>query len=378
MYFENIRLKNFRNHADTSLNFGTKANVVLGGNGEGKTNLLEAISYISLTKSFYASSDTVVLKINEQVFEIEANVVSDGGMINKVHIGYDSRSGEKAYSINKRRIEPFSSIIGKFPLVFLSPENADITFGGPTDRRKFLDIVISQSNISYFKDLSEYRKVVRHRNKIFGDAKNFRTDTSVLLEPWNNQLVKYGSRIMFKRKLFVNEFRKYIEESYSDLVDVKEIPSIAYEPSFEINDDDAVERISEKFFDVIKQKNQEELKFGTTLIGPHRDEIGLKLNGLDLRKFASQGQHKTFLIALKIGEFFYLKERCKETPVFLLDDVFSELDANRALHMLKLIESLSQTFLTSTKPEIFDVALNFGDTNKKFFVKSGRVETTQN
>lgn len=375
MYFENIRLKNFRNHTNTSLNFGTKANVVLGDNGEGKTNLLEAISYISLTKSFYASNDTVVLKINEQVFEIEANVVSDGGMINKVHIGYDSRSGEKVYSINKRRIEPFSSIIGKFPLVFLSPENADITFGGPSDRRKFLDIVISQSNISYFKDLSEYRKVIRHRNKIFVNTKFFRTDSSVLLEPWNDQLVKYGSRIMFKRKLFVNEFRKYIEASYDDLVEVNEIPSITYEPSFEINDDDAVERISEKFFDVIKQKNQEELKFGTTLIGPHRDEIGLKLNGLDLRKFASQGQHKTFLIALKIGEFFYLKERCNETPVFLLDDVFSELDANRAYHMLKLIESLSQTFITSTNPEIFNATLKFENNNKKFLIKSGTVET---
>ncbi len=375
MYFENIRLKNFRNHTDTSLNFGIKANVVLGNNGEGKTNLLEAISYISLTKSFYASNDKVVLKINEQEFEIEANVVSDNGMTNKVHIGYDSRSSEKVYSINRRRIEPFSSIIGKFPLVFLSPENANITFGGPSDRRKFLDIVISQSNISYFEDISEYRKVVRHRNKIFGDAKFFRTDSSVLLEPWNTQLVKYGSRIMFKRKSFINEFREYIEASYGNLVEVNEIPTITYEPSFKIQEDDNTEQISEKFFDAIKQKNQEELKLGTTLIGPHRDETGLKLNSLDIRKFASQGQHKTFLIALKIGEFFYLKERCNETPVFLLDDVFSELDANRAYHMIKLIESLSQTFITSTNSEIFNSALKFENTNKKFLIRSGTVET---
>lgn len=373
MFIENIRLRNFRNHADSYLECGEKANIILGDNGEGKTNLLEAVSYISLTKSFYASNDSVIVNIGETIFQIEANLVSDNGIKTKIHIGYDLTTGEKVYSINNRRIEKFSSVIGKFPIVFLSPENSNITFGGPAERRKFLDLVLSQSNQMYFDDLSEYRKVVRHRNKVLSDAKFLKSDPSALLEPWNEQLIRFGTRIMVKRRNFINEFQEYIFSSYKKLVDLREVPSMDYEPSFKTGNSENDEMIFENFKTEVERKNKEELRLGSTLVGPHRDEISFKINGLELRKFASQGQHKTFFVALKIGEFFYLKERCRENPILLLDDVFSELDDNRAQQMLLLIENLNQTFITSTNFDIFDKVLNFGEKNKKVIVRSGKI-----
>jgi DNA replication and repair protein RecF len=373
MFLQNIRLKNFRNHRELYLEFGEKANVILGDNGEGKTNLLEAISYISLTKSFYASSDSVVALIGSDVFEIDADIFSDKNNIFHVHIGYDTTTSEKVFIINKKRIEPFSSIIGKFPLVFLSPDNSSITFGGPAERRKFLDLVISQSNLQYFEALSEYRKVIRHRNKILTDLKIAKNGPPGLLEAWNEQLVVLGSKLILKRYYFVREFQEYISASYYNLVDVKEIPSIEYFPSFALEQEITLESITEKFKKELADKSTEEMRFGSTLVGPHRDEVIFKINNLDLRSFASQGQHKTFLVALKIGEFFYLKERCSENPVFLLDDVFAELDDQRSKHMLKLIESLSQTFITSTNCGIFDKALTFHGQNKKFFIKAGQI-----
>lgn len=374
MIIGSIRLKNFRNHSDTIIEFGEKANVILGNNGEGKTNLLEAISYISLTKSFYASSDSVIVKIGKNNFSIEAIVISDLGSNYKVYISYDLKNSEKIYSINNRKLDTFSSIIGKFPIVFLSPERAGITFGGPVERRKFLDLVISQSDQVYFRDLSEYRKILRHRNKILSEIKNTRNDLYTVLEPWNEQLINYGSKLMIKRAEFIDEFKSYILNTYKNLSNVNEYPEIEYAASFSYNGEISYDSISEKFKKELTKKMDDEIKFGTTLVGPHRDEVSFKINNMDLRKYASQGQHKTFLVALKLAEYFYLKERCKESPILLLDDVFSELDDLRVQHMLRLIETLNQTFITSTNFEIFDKVLDFGKNNRKYIVSGGNVK----
>ncbi|RCK73289.1 MAG: DNA recombination and repair protein RecF [Ignavibacteriae bacterium] len=374
MIIGSIRLKNFRNHSDTDLEFGERANVILGNNGEGKTNLLEAISYICLTKSFYASSDSVIVKIGEDKFEIDAIVISDLGSNYRIHISYDLTNSEKNYSLNGKKLETFSSIIGKFPIVFLSPEKAGITFGGPAERRKFLDLVISQSDLVYFSELSEYRKVLRHRNKILSEIKNSRSDYYTILEPWNVQLINYGSKLMIKRAAFIDEFKNYILSTYKNLSDVNECPEIQYTASFSFDGEAVYEKITEKFRNELIKKFDDEIRFGTTLVGPHRDEVSLKINKMDLRKYASQGQHKTFLVALKLAEYFYLKERCQESPILLLDDVFSELDDSRVQHMLRIIETLNQTFITSTNFEIFDKVLEFGKSNRKYIVSSGNVK----
>ena len=381
MQLASIRLRDFRNHTDTTLEFGEGINVILGDNGQGKTNILEAVSYLCLTKSFYASHDTVVISLGKESFDIEGVVVSDAQVENHVRVAYQAASREKVYTINKRRIEPLSSVIGRFPIIILSPEHTPITFGPPSSRRRFVDMLLSQSSRAYFEDLLEYRHILKQRNKTLLDARLTRSDPGPLLEAWTGQIVEVGARIMNKRRQFVEQFGPFISSSYHAIVGGAEEPTINYIPAVrpgnEMVGGESANLTKEEFADrlqkEIREKSRDEARLGTTLVGPHRDDFALKINDLDLRKFASQGQHKTFLIALKVGEFFFLKEQRGETPIFLLDDAFSELDEHRARGVLELLAGLSQTFITSTNSGSFDGTTPFGDDNRKFFVSNGTV-----
>ncbi len=381
MRLVNVHLKGFRNHADTNLELGDCTNIILGDNGQGKTNIVEAISYLCLTKSFYASNDFVVLRLGSDSFEVEGQVITDGGVESSLSIAYVSTSREKFYSINRRRIEPLSAVVGRFPIVILSPEHAAITFGPPSARRGFVDLLMSQSSAMYLQDLLEYRRILKQRNKTLLDARLAKSDPGPLLEPWSEQLVEVGAGLMHRRGQFVEQFRSYITSSYHELVGSAEEPAIEYVPAV-----DAVrphgereitlltrQEFAEDLRKEVEEKRRDEFRFGTTLVGPHRDEFSMKINGLDLRKFASQGQHKTFLIALKAGEFFFLKDRRRETPLFLLDDVFSELDEHRAKRLLQFLGGLSQTLVTSTNGDIFEATTTFDGHNRKFHVSNGTV-----
>jgi DNA replication and repair protein RecF len=261
-------------------------------------------------------------------------------------------------------------VIGMFPVVILSPENNSITFGSPGDRRKFVDLVISQSSKAYVEDSMEYRRIVRQRNAILAEAKG--RDAGEAIAPWNEMLVKYGSRIIHRRNRFLNEFAPYIARTYLDIVDERETPKIEYAPSISVQQDSTLEQIAEAMEKKLAKKKNDEARFQITLVGPHRDEIIFSLNGMSLKHFASQGQHKTFLVALKVAEFFYLKERCNETPVFLLDDVFSELDEYRSKKLLSVAESLGQIFITTTSEKVFGGA-EWNHERRKFFIRNGAV-----
>lgn len=373
MHVVKIHLRNFRNHNDTALEFGNGTNIIFGDNGQGKTNILEAISYLCLTKSFYANSDSIVLGFDKEAFGVEGNMVSDAKIETQVRVTYQRKEKEKAYTLNKRRIDPFSSVIGRFPIVVLSPEHSPITFGPPVERRKFVDLVMSQANAAYFETLLEYRRILKQRNKILLDARLTRSDPLPLLEPWDRQIAAVGARLMYRRRQFIEQFQSYMVSSYHHITDDMEEPQITYVPVAKMRDALAESDIEKLLEEEIHKNRREEIQMGTTLVGPHRDECALSINGADLRKFASKGQHKTFLIALKIGEFFYLKEQRGETPVFLLDDVFSELDERRTTRVLNFVGELSQTFVTSTHQTIFDGTMPFGEHNKKFFVSNGTV-----
>lgn len=373
MHLTTLKLQHFRNHLDSTFEFGVGTNVLLGDNGQGKTNVIEAISYLCLTKSFYAGSDMLVLNFEKEMFEVEGTFILERGIEHNVRVAYSKPQAEKAYTINRRRVEPFSSVIGKFPVVICSPEHAPITMGGPGERRRFIDFVISQSSETYFHDLLEYRRVLKQRNKILFDARVTRSDCGEVIGSWDEQLVKLGCRLMYRRKMFVEEFQSFISSAYHHLVGSEEEPKIEYKPLTKLSGSPGEHEIEELLRYELAEKSNEEKRMGTTLVGPHRDEIGFQINGLDLRKFASQGQHKTFLIALKIGEFFYLKERCNETPILLLDDVFSELDEHRAEHLLQFVGSLSQTFITSTNPQVFEGPRLTKERNRKFLIENGAV-----
>lgn len=378
MRVTHLRLKHFRNHTDTSLTFGEGINAFLGDNGQGKTNVLEALSYLSLTKSFYASGDGTVLQIGRETFEVEGTIVSDNGVGHQVRVTYN-RGGEKTFTINSIKPETHASVIGRFPIVILSPENNAITFGGPAERRKFLDLLLSQISRAYLEDLLEYRRALKQRNKLLADARNSQTFIPELLEPWTAALVEHGARIIRQRRVFVEEFRSEVQKAYRELVGgttgspVSESPDMRYSSLPGIDQTATLEEIKRLMGDELQERVGEERRRGTTLVGPHRDDLYLTINGISMQQFASQGQHKTMLIALKIAEFHYLKERRGEVPVVLLDDVFSELDEHRSRLLLTAASRLGQTFITTTDEAVFRDVIRWDGTHRKFYVEAGNV-----
>ena len=373
MRFREVQLQTFRNHKATRLECASGRNVLLGNNGVGKTNVLEAISYLCLTKSFYASSDATAVYIGEAGFNVSAKTVSDINVPYDIEVSYKKEGKEKKITINKGLIDDRSSVIGMFPVVILSPENANITSGMPGDRRRFIDVVISQSNKSYLQDLIEYRKILRQRNRILLESRGEQRVSQAVLEPWNEALVGRGAQISLHRSQFVEEFSPYLVNAFLDLAGSGEEPSIEYHSSIMANSSMGVEELKELFSGQLQRQLAEESRLGTTLVGPQKDDLSLEINGLNLRSFASQGQHKTFLVALKVAEFFYLRERCRETPVLLLDDVFSELDEPRSDKLLGLTAGLGQTFITATDGRRFSNATMTTSNFVRYYVRGGKV-----
>jgi DNA replication and repair protein RecF len=374
MKLQLIRLRNFRNHADTTFDCTDSCNLFLGDNGQGKTNLLEAIAYLSLTKSVFGSSDSTVLSIGRDFFELEGRFQSDAGVEMAVRAAY-SIGGEKSIVVNRERVDRFSDLIGLCPVVTLFPEHHAITLGTPADRRKFIDFVLSQASKNYLLDLIEYKRVLRQRNRILQDQRGMQSDSSLGLDAWNVGLIRHGSRVVSARLEFLQSFQTHLRQAYEQLVEEPEVPGIHYVSTISENSgtpgENGPERdqIDRLFGIALRQTQADENRVGMTLVGPHRDELILTLNGLDLRKYASQGQHKTFLIALKAAEFAYLKDCRAETPIMLLDDVFGELDDIRTRCLLQFLDTAGQTFITAAKKTVLDTI--GGENCRKFTVSHG-------
>ena len=377
MKLQHILLETFRNHRKTSVDCSSGTNLFLGDNGEGKTNILEGISYLCVTKSFYAASDTVVMNVDGNGFVVTGNFLSDGNIHYEVRVMFDKMQNQKTVTVNKSKIDKASSLIGQFPVVILSPEHSSITTGSPSDRRRFIDFVVSQSSRTYLESLLDYRRILKQRNKILSDSLFSNKENEAAIEPWNENLVHIGAIIMKKRIEFIEDFQNIMINSYTTLAGTKEQPGLFYLPSFEcING--SKESIETIFHKALKDRYQEELRVGHSLVGPHRDEFIFQINKLNTRSFASQGQHKTFLIALKLAEFFYLKERCNDTPILLLDDVLSEIDGRRSQQLLETTAKLGQVFITSTDEKGLNWNPVVSSNPQKFFVKQGNIDHVEN
>jgi DNA replication and repair protein RecF len=368
-----VDIVNFRNHVQTGLSTAERVNGFVGDNGQGKTSVLEAISALCLTKSVFGSKDRVLVQTGKEQFGVRGEFQSDAGVRYGVGISYSMAEDEKAFTINGTSLEKFSDVVGQFPVVVLAPHIAPITFGGPVERRKFLDFVIAQASRLYLEDLIEYQRVLRQRNKILLDARIAKADCSELLEPWSAELVERGSRITLRRAAFVEEFKLLAEEAYGDLVATTEEPGMEYRPSIPCVGGASDEDLRRAFEAELTRKAGEERQVGATLVGPHRDEVALTINGQGLRKYASQGQHKTFVVALKVAEFQYLLRHRRETPMLLLDDIFGELDGHRARRLLDLIGSLGQAFITATSDNALPADFQWGSANRRFLVHEGSV-----
>jgi len=328
-----------------------------GKNGQGKTNLLDGIAYLCLTKGFLNNTDNSSICFGEREFEIEAEFLSDINIKSRVQVHYSNETRKKSLVVDGSKVDRLFSHIGMFPIVLLAPQYYSIVNGIPQERRKFIDMIISQSSKSYLSDIMEYRKVLKQRNKILSDQLNHTHEANVA--QWDALLIKYGTKVIKRRYQFIQEFIPCFERAYKEITPAQEIPVINYFPCIGVKDMKmkltmAVETMEEKV--VVTMFEQDEIEF--------------KINEHDVRQFASQGQQKTFLVALKIAEYFYLQEKCSEKPLLVLDDLFSELDRERSKSLLTFLKDKCQVFITSTSSDIFDEMLEYEKEDSKFYIKS--------
>ncbi len=373
MRVKKVQLTNFRNHAESSLEFSGGVNIITGANAQGKTSILEALSYVCLTKSFLQQSDKTMCRFGVDSFAVDATVESDKGIINRVRIVYEVGI-EKKYFLDNNEIRKSSDVIGMFPIIVLSPGDFALTTGAPSERRKFVDMVLSQVSRLYLDELMEYRRALKQRNKLLLDGKLTSAIDTRLLAAWTDALVEHGIKVMRKREEFIRDFRNTFAAAYTSLVEYGEAPQLIYEPSFPLDGKgNSSIPTAESFRDALNRLAKVEQARGSSLAGPHRDDIGFILNDVPIREFASQGQHKTFLVALKIAEFHYMKAKLNQTPAMLLDDVMTELDYSRASKTIRAVSDLGQTFITASDMLDFDEKLLDMCDTKIHSVKEGSV-----
>jgi len=354
MFLSSISLRNIRKHINTKIEFNNKLNYIVGGNGVGKTTILESIYYLCTTKSCVTTSDSEVVKIGENSFIIHGHFT--GLTSDNVQINYSYNENKKVYSLSNKQISRLSDIIGKFPVVLLSPADHSITQGYPAERRRFVDSVISQASRTYLNILIEYNRTVKQRTNLLNRIReNFSKDIGEL-RAWNEKLVNTGVEIIKHRKEFIAEFESYISDSYQKILSNKEEPKIQYY----FLDGKCQDNLEDCFEKILNEKAEDEIRRGTNLVGPHRDDFIFDINGISLKSYGSQGQHKTFQTVLRFAEFFYLKDKTGNIPIFLLDDVFGELDAERAAAISDYLSTVGQAIITIT---------DFGNSS---FLKKGK------
>jgi DNA replication and repair protein RecF len=361
MILRTLRLRSFRAHAETTIDLSPKANLLHGANGVGKTNVLEAIHYLCLTKSFAATNDRYVVRKGAPYFEVEGLFEGVRSTETRVRLVYVPSEGKKVF-VNGAPLDRLAEIVGMLPVVVFSPEDHALTAEGPSERRRFLNNILSQARPVYMDDLMKYRRARKQRNEVLRQYKK-RPDPppTPVLEPWTEEIISLGSRVIHRRNQFLQTFTGYLADAYQRIEAVAEKPTIEYDTIDDLDPDATADDVAEAFRSELDRKADHEQQRGTTLVGPQRDELVFRLDDLEVRRYGSQGQHRTFGMALKLAQFFYLKDRLDTTPLLLLDDAFGKLDARRTEVFLDLLDSdaVGQSFITATRRELFADTLDF-------------------
>ena len=394
MILSELNLKNFRNYEEEIVKFGSRVNYIYGNNGQGKTNLLEAISFLTQGKSFVGSSETDALKFGANEFLINGIFLSETKTSVSISLSYSTLSKSKAFFINKEKISNFfSNFWGKFPIVFFNPHSFNITYGTPGERRKFFDLLISQVSKVYLEQLRNLGKLLKLKSTLLRDRFNYRTsEFEMLLSSYNETLISYSVEIILKRIEVLNEFKNFFELNFQALTGGTQKAEISYYSNIfrtntldilelSSNQQNARQLITKFLSESLYDKKEEEIRRGLSLIGPHRDDYVFKIiknkfsHGYDLKNYASQGEHRTFIIALKLTENDYLKQKLDKNIILLFDDILSELDITRIEQLIKHLDSFEQVFITTTDKHHLELLYSYykREEIKTFFVKEGRV-----
>ena len=371
MTLESLRLRSFRAHKQTEIDFAPKVNVLVGPNGVGKTNTLEAIHYLCLTKSFVASNDTYAVRQEAPYFELEGTFIGVRSRPMTVKLVYVPHEGKQVF-VNDAPLDRLADIVGQLPVVVFSPEDHALTAEGPDERRRFLNNILSQAHPAYMNTLMKYRRARKQRNELLRQCrKKPAPPPEALLAPWTQKLVQLGSRVVARRQTFLHTFTDYLQDAYTRIEAVAEQPTIEYDTFTDLSTDapgDA-ESIAEAFRERLHEKQDHEYKRGTTLVGPQRDELIFRLDDLEVRRYASQGQHRTFAMALKLAQYFYLSDTLERHPLLLLDDAFGKLDTARTDVFMALLQSddIGQSFITATRAAPFTSTVPFDEAAHRLF-----------
>jgi DNA replication and repair protein RecF len=347
-----VYISNLRNHTLSEINFNKGVNVIRGLNGSGKTTILEAISILSISKTFLPANDSALIKSGEDNYTLNCTAISDVGVDYKIKINYKSGSRKKISSSIGENLNP-KDILGIIPIVILSPDHKSLTFGSPQDKRQFIDTVLSQSSKMYVDESLKYKKYLKQRNVLLTTYQKTGNLNKEYFEILTDMFIKSAIEIIHKRILFVNEFCTYFKNSYSVVSNRNETPGLIYKPdSVRADNSFTKAEIEDQLLKLRNKIMSSELKRGSTLFGPHKDDLIFTVNNLNSKDSASQGQHKSLLISIKLAEYEFLKNILNETPVILFDDIFSELDIERSNTVFeKIIYGDAQTIITMTNSE---------------------------
>lgn len=359
MVLETLQLTNFKNYAEARVNFSSKINVLVGKNGSGKTNLLDAIYYLALTRSAVSPADTYCIRHGEQHFFLRG-IFRQANTRNEISTGY--QSGRKIFKEGANEYQKLSDHIGKYPVVLIAPDDTDLVKEGSELRRKFFDSIISQLDHIYLEALIQYNQALRQRNSLLKMFAETNRSDAVALDSYDDILIRQGQTVFAKRLLFINDyapiFRRYynfiVDDEHAEIVYNSELKSISFEEG-------------------IRQSRSKDLFLQRTTFGIHRDDYQFTLGDGDLKRLGSQGQQKSFIIALKLAQFEIIKQQKEFKPLLLLDDIFDKLDDFRIRKLLALIKNdeLGQLFITDARPDRTAALLKEIDVSSSVFVAGG-------
>jgi len=338
MYLQTLSLINFKNHTEKQFDLCDDINVFVGNNGAGKTNILDAVHYLSMCKSFLNPVDRQNIKFDEKFFLIQGNFVKNEKN-NKISCGV-TFGQKKKVKRNKKEYDKLADHIGEFPVVVISPYDSNLISEGSEVRRKFLDSIISQYDKKYLETLIRYNKVLQQRNALLKRFQELRIFEAESIEVWDAQLILLGNVIHKKRKMFFDDFLPNFQRFFNYLADGNETIHIEYHS--QLNETD--------FKSLLDQASRKDSRVGYTTVGIHKDDLVFMINGNPIKKFGSQGQQKSFLIALKLTQFEYIKELLNKKPILLLDDIFDKLDHGRVERLMQMVSDhvFGQVLITDT------------------------------
>ncbi len=369
MYLKKLNLINFKNYPEAELGFSKHINCLTGNNGEGKTTVLDAIHYLSFCKSFFNPVDSQNI-LHDAPFFLVQGVFEDEGKADEVYCGL-KRNQKKQFKRNKKEYARLADHIGLYPLVMVSPADSELITEGSESRRKFIDSVIAQFDRDYLENLISYNKVLSHRNallKQIADSGKFDADA---LEIWDVQLIEYGEKIHERRNNFINNFIPIFQKYYELISGGREQVGIMYDS-----------HLNEKpFEEALEMAINRDRAMQFTTVGIHKDDLEFTINGHSLKKYASQGQQKSFLIALKLAQFDFIKNIKQVTPILLLDDIYDKLDDLRVKQLMELVSSdnFGQLFITDTHPtRLHDLFQPTNADYKVFNIVNGNVSSNLN